>query len=66
MAKLIACVTVIFQSVYSDRNVSYFNAKAVYVFLSLKICVTAEILVKSQISDNEVKKHLSKELLWQI
>ena len=64
MAKLIACVTVIFQSVYSDRNIIYFNAKA--VFLSLKICVTAEILVKSQISDNEVKKHLSKELLWQI
>ena len=36
MAGLIACVTAIFQNAYTDRDISYLNAKGFDVFICLK------------------------------
>ena len=61
MAGLIACVTAIFQNAYTDRDISYLNAKGFDVFICLKNRVSGEIHVKSQIPHDEVKNHLCKE-----
>jgi hypothetical protein len=61
MAGLIACVTAIFQNAYTDRDISYLNAKGFDVFICLKNHDSGEIHVKSQIPHAEVKNHLCKE-----
>ena len=61
MAGLIACVMAIFQNAYTDRDISYLNAKGFDVFICWKNRVSGEIHVKSQIPHADVKSHLCKE-----